>query len=162
MNGSKRRTTDVDINVAAFPKIPSTDSMLARMRAYDMMRVTHLHPNHAVKCDVANRRADLMPLFLRHAIHDEENGITGAGPALLLADKIHTFAERAVAKEDKRQSDLEDIRFCMEKMYLETGEKMPNELKILYSAGDWEQVLEALEVEEEEGHWKEIAETLDI
>ena len=60
------------------------------------MKVTYIPPDEmdAVKCDVATKRAYLVPLFLKYSIWDEENGITCAGLALLLADKIHTVASR--------------------------------------------------------------------
>ena len=128
------------------------------------MKVTYIPPDErdAVKCDVATRRANLIPLFLKYSIRDEENGITCAGLALLLADKIHTIASRGDTRDSKRSTDMEDITFCIGKMF-ENGETMPNELKILYSKDDWNKVLAEFATLGENGqHWKELAEELRI
>ncbi|KAF8056568.1 hypothetical protein FPV67DRAFT_1431331 [Lyophyllum atratum] len=161
MIGSRRHTRDVDINVAAYPKIPSTEFVKSRIESH-MMQVTLMHPTDAIKCDVVKKCAHNMRLFKEHSIRDEENGIWCAGPALLLADKIRTFSERNIKKVAKHESDLEDIQFCIEKMYF-SQQKMPNELKSLYSARQWKQALEALEEDaEDEGHWKDFADALDV
>lgn len=161
MNGSECYTRDVDINVTAFPKLRDSETILARVTTHNMMKVTYLHPTDAVKCDMVTKPANLMSLFLKYSLQDEKLSITCAGPALLLADKIHTYADRGETR-GKRLSDLEDIVFCMSKMY-ENAETMPNELKSLYTAEDWNKVLEGFEMDEDNGgHYKELAQEVGI
>ena len=127
-----------------------------------MMKVTYLAiEDQAVKCDIGAKRVDLMPLFLRHSIKDEKHGITCATPRLLLANKISTVADRGDKYGTKRVSDMADITFCIQKMY-ENSEKMPSELKNLYTAAEWNKVLFELEYVEDGAYFKEIAIELEI
>ena len=132
---------NVDINVTAFPKLKNSDIVKIRgPDSYKMMRVTTWQLKTRQKCDISTKRADLMSLFLRHSITDETHGITCASPSLLLADKISTVADLGDKHGTKCVSDMADITFCIQKMY-EISEKMPSELKHLYTAVEWNKVL---------------------
>jgi hypothetical protein len=74
LSESKYLIKDVDINVTAFPDIKNSNTVLARLTSYNMMKVTYLDATDAVKCDIATKRADIIPLFLKYSICDEENG----------------------------------------------------------------------------------------
>jgi hypothetical protein len=154
---------DVDIDVTAFPKIENSD--IVKVKGPDsnkMMKVSYLAiENQAVKCDIGGKRVDLMPLFLRHSITDEAHGITCASPSLLLADKISTVADRGDRIGTKRVSDMEDITFCIQKMY-DNSEKMPSELKNLYTAAEWRKVLFELDYVDDGAYFKEVATELEI
>ena len=97
-----------------------------------MMKITYLDPKkkNSIKCDVATKQANLMPLFLQYSIKDKKTGITHAGVELLLADKIRTFAERGHKKLAKGVGDLGDVRFCVTNMFLH-DRKMDKDLKSL-------------------------------
>ena len=125
------------------------------------MKVTYLDPVEAVKADVATRRAQHIPLFLKYSMTDPETNFQYANYQLLLADKIQTFAERGEKIDKKRETDLFDIKFCIEEMYARE-EKMPEELKFLYSAEDWSKVLTCLKEEVDHEHYMEMLESLDI
>ena len=132
-----------------------------------MMKITYLDPKkkHSIKCDVATKQANLMPLFLQYSIKDKKTGITHAGVELLLADKIRTFAERGHKKLAKGVSDLSDVRFCVTNMFLH-DRKMDKELKSLYTQRDLDTVLEALKVFTDKRtdweSWSEMAEEIDL
>ncbi|EDR01601.1 uncharacterized protein LACBIDRAFT_333084 [Laccaria bicolor S238N-H82] len=152
MLGSKRVTTrDVDINVLSFPEFPEDPMIKARFPFDDdnsIMKITYLDPKEAVKADVATRRAQHIPLLLKYSLTDPKTNFTYANYQLLLADKIRTLAERGECKDKKRETDLADIKFCIEEMFMR-DEKMPEDLKFLYSVEDWGKVLEYLKGEEE-------------
>lgn len=153
---------NVDINVTASPKLKNSD--IVKVRGPDsnkMMRVTYLAiEDQAVKCDISTKRTDLMSLFLRHSITDETHGITCASPSLLLADKISTVADLGDKQGTKCVSDMADITFCIQKMY-EISEKMPSELKHLYTAAEWNKVLFEFDYVED-GAFREVATELEI
>jgi hypothetical protein len=127
-----------------------------------MMKVTYSAiENEAVKCDIAGKRVDMMPLFLRHSITDKMHGITCASPRLLLADKITTVAERGDKSGAKWATDMLDIAFCIQKMY-DNSEKMPNELKVLYTAAEWKKVLSGFDYMQDGAYYREVATELEI
>lgn len=152
---------DVDIDVTAFPKLESSDIVMVKgPDSNKMMKVTYLAiKDQAVKCDIGGKRVDLMPLFLRHSITDE--GITCANHRLLLADKIGTVADRGDKSSTKLASDMADITFCIQKMY-ENSEKMPRELKNLYTGAQWNKVLFELDYVGDGAYFKEVAMELEI
>ena len=154
---------DVDIDVTAFPKIENSDIVMVKgPDSNKMMKVTYLAiENQAVKCDIGAKRVHLMPLFLRHSITDEAHGITCANPRLLLADKIGTVADRGDRNGTKRVSDMEDITFCIQKMF-ENSEKMPSELKNLYTPAEWRKVLFELDYVDDGEYFREVATDLEI
>ena len=79
-----------------------------------MMKATYMDSTHkdSIKCDIATRKADLMPLFLKYCLTQNESGtsIMYSKVELLLADKIRAYGERADKKNSKGATDLEDIR----------------------------------------------------
>jgi hypothetical protein len=154
---------DVDIDVTAFPKLENSDIVMVKgPDSNKMMKVTYLAiEDQAVKCDIGAKRIDMMPLFLRHSFTDETHGITCASPSLLLADKISTVADRGDRKGTKRVSDMADITFCIQKMY-EISEKMPSELKNLYTAAEWNKVLFELDYVDDGAYFREVATELEI
>ncbi|EDR01596.1 uncharacterized protein LACBIDRAFT_333076 [Laccaria bicolor S238N-H82] len=122
MFGSKRVTTrDVDINVLSFPEFPEDPMIKARFPFDDdnsIMKITYLDSKEAVKADVATRRAQHIPLLLKYSLTDPKTNFTYANYQLLLADKIRTLAERGEKKDKKRETDLADIKFCIEEMFM--------------------------------------------
>lgn len=152
---------DVDIDVTAFPKLENSD--ILKVKGPDknnMMKVTYLKiEDEAVKCDIGAKRVALMPLFLRHSITDD--GITCASPRLLLADKITTVAERGDKSGEKWVTDMRDITFCIQRMY-DNSEKMPRELKSLYTADEWNKVLSDFDYIQDGEYYREVATELEV
>ena len=155
---------DVDIDVTAFPKLENSDIVkVGGPNSKNMMKVTYLElENEAEKsCDIGAKRVALMPLFLRHSITNKMHGITCASPRLLLADKITTFAERRDKSGKKWATDMIDIAFCIQRMY-ENSEKMPRELKSLYTAAEWDKVLSGFDYIQDGAYYREVATELEI
>ncbi|KIM42557.1 hypothetical protein M413DRAFT_26597 [Hebeloma cylindrosporum] len=77
MLGSDRATQDIDINVTRFPIIKSP-KLYARDRGNGLMKVTYEDPEgkNSIRCDIATRKAALMPLYLDWSIKNNETGIT--------------------------------------------------------------------------------------
>ena len=129
------------------------------------MKTTLIDPTHkdSIKCDIATRKADLMPLFLKFCLTKNESGtsITYSRVELLLADKICTYAERAGKKHGKGETDLEDIRFCMMEMFA-SNKKMPEELKSLYTSEHLDQVVRNLTSDEPEGEWDVVIQEIKV
>ena len=63
---------------------------------------------------------------------------------------------------EKRENDLKDIKFCIEKLYEDETFTMPDELKELYTEKDWEEVAEALKNEVDGDNWNALAADLGI
>jgi hypothetical protein len=130
-----------------------------------MMKATYMDPKYknSIKCDIATRKADLMPLFLKYCLTKDESGtsITYSTVELLLADKIRTYGERADKKHAKGVTDLEDICFCMVKMLL-AEKKMPEELKSLYTPAHLDQVVQNLISDDPDGDWDVVAEEIKV
>ena len=120
-----------------------------------MMKATYMDPmqEDSIKCDIATRKAGLMPLFLKYCLTRDESGtsIIYSKTELLLADK----------KNIKGGTDLEDIRFCMTEMFVQ-NEKMPEELKSLYTPEHLNQVVRNLALYEADGEWDIVAEEINI
>lgn len=129
------------------------------------MKATYMDPmqEDSIKCDIATRKAGLMPLFLKYCLTRDESGtsIIYSKTELLLADKIRTYGERADKKNVKGATDLEDIRFCMTEMFVQ-NEKMPEELKSLYTPEHLNQVVRNLALYEADGEWDIVAEEINI
>lgn len=95
--------------------------------------------NECVTCDMSVARADIV-LEMYHDYTVTIPGLEGvvvAGPSLLLADKIRTYAERSNTSRLKKISDMADITFCLELM-AKNRIKMDSALRGLYSVNQWE------------------------
>lgn len=129
------------------------------------MKATYMDPTHkdSIKCDIATRKADFMPLFLKYSLTKNESGTSIIYPKieLLLADKIRTYGERADKKNSKGETDLEDIRFCTMEMFAQ-NKKMPEELKFLYTSEHLDQVVRILTSDEPEGEWDAVTGEIEV
>lgn len=86
--------------------------------------------------------------WARHLCRSEnwcQHRLRCSSDELLLADKVLTFAERGHKKHHKGDTDMMDIKFCIEKMYTE-GLTMPKPpwLKRLYNSNACNKVIERL------------------
>jgi hypothetical protein len=62
----------------------------------------------------------------------------------------------------KWSTDMKDIIFCIQTMYKNNFEKMPGELKDLYTAADWKKVSSDLKYIQDGDYYNEVATELDI
>ncbi|KAF9565790.1 hypothetical protein CPC08DRAFT_759423 [Agrocybe pediades] len=158
LQGQRRITRDLDINVDGFPPfeitLPSGNTITSRSSRpdSDMRKLIHTTPNDgSISCDMSTRKLNLFGVYKGHIVEIEEAGTTKvicADLHLLLADKIATIENRWALQ--KKENDCEDIIFCIESI-VELGMKankevrMPQDLKTLYTLRQWETACQCLQ-----------------
>lgn len=112
-----------------------------------------------MRCCCKMRRLDALIFAIFNHGQDAQHYL--CGPYLLLVDKIGALAQQGEKMDKKRVTDMEDILFCIQKMY-ENSEKMPRELKRLYTTAEWNKVLSEFEYVEDGKYYKEVAKGLEM
>ncbi|KAF4583615.1 hypothetical protein AB1N83_012733 [Pleurotus pulmonarius] len=153
IQGNKRRTKDLDINLLEINDRLITDMAAAgisvRPNRKNPQRWSATIPEsspgamNATSVDIA-LKPDIREVFEHAELVD---GVMVAGLHLLLVDKIKTASTRADGKCGKIVNDMNDIFFCLSEMERRKAAYVPDKLKETLTPEIWENFWKRAKVE---------------